>query len=85
MISEHQLFHLNAVLAEANETKNLKSLDKNKLMKNKKVKEGKEDEYLDKVIQDVEKIKTDNKFPELNCASAIHDYLEKETKEEFHG
>jgi hypothetical protein len=83
MITEHQLFHLNAVLAEANETKNLKSEDKDKWMKNKKVKEGKEDEYLDKIIKDVEKIKKDEVFPELECASAIHDYLEKDTKESF--
>lgn len=83
MLSEHELFHLDAILSEVEETRNLSSEKKDKWMKGKKIKEGKEDEYLDKIIKDVEKIMKDEKFPELECPSNIHDYIEKETKEEF--
>ena len=83
MISEHQLFHLNAILNEVNETRNLSSENKDKWMKGKKVKEGEEDKYLDEIEKDVDKIKDDETFPDLECSSAIHDYIEKETKGEF--
>lgn len=83
MLSDHQLLHLNAILNGAEETKNLSTEGKNKWMKAKKVKEGKEDEYLDKVVKDAEKIKKDGVFPDLEYPSRIHDYIEKETNGEF--
>ena len=83
MLSQHQLLHLNAIIAEANETRSLNPDKKSKWMKSKKVKEGKEEQYLDKIIKDVEKIISDEQFPDLESPSRIHDYIEKETKGEF--
>jgi hypothetical protein len=83
MLSSHQLFHLNAVLAEAQETRNLSTEKKSKWMDCKQVKDGEYDKYLDAVVKDVNEIIKSDIFPNLECASAIHDYLEKETKEEF--
>lgn len=85
MLTDHQLLHLNAILAEAEETRNLPIEDKDKWMKAKKIKEGKEEEYLDEIIKDIEKIKKDEVFPDLAHPSMIHDYIEKETKGSYHG
>ena len=83
-LTEHQLLHLKAIIAEANETKNFSVEKKDKWMISKKVSKGKEEEYLDEIIKDVEKIKKDDVFPDLEHPSMIHDYIEKETvKEEF--
>lgn len=82
-LTEHELLHLNAIIDEAEETKNLLGDKKNKLMKSKNIEEGKEEQYLDKIIKDSEKIKKDNVFPDLESPSDIHDYIEKYTKEEF--
>jgi len=83
MLSEHELFHLDAMLSEVSEIKNLDSEQKNKWMRAKKIKEGQEEKYLDEIEKDIEKIKEDGIFPELECPSRIHNYIEKETKGEF--
>lgn len=85
MLTEHQLLHLDAIIVEVNETKNLSTEDKDKWMKSKKIKDGKEDEYLDEIIKNVDKIKKDKIFPDLDHPSKIHDYIEKENKGEFYG
>ncbi len=97
VLTDHQLFHLNAIVAEANETKNLSNDKKKKWMKSKKVKEGKEEKYLKEIEKDVEKIKEDGycdffhsrelfingEIVVVDNAAMIHDYIEKETKESF--
>jgi len=85
MLTEHQLFHLNAVLSEAEEILNGDNKMMGKLAKVKKVKKGKEDKYYKKIIKDIEDIKKSKKFPDLKRSADIHDYLEKDTKVEFHG
>lgn len=83
VLVEHQLFHLNAILSEVEETKNLSSEKKSKWMDGKQVKVGEESKYLDAIIKDINGIIKDDVFPELECPSRIHDYIEKETKGEF--
>jgi len=82
-LSGHQLFHLNAILAEAQETRNLSSDKKEKWMNAKQIKLGEESKYLDAVIKDVNKIIKDDIFPDLEKPYKIHDYIEKETKGDF--
>ena len=83
VLTEHQEFHLYAVIEEVEQTRLLDAVKKNKWMKSKNIKEGKEDQYLEKIKSDVEKILEDKIFPNLSNPSDIHDYIEKETKGEF--
>lgn len=83
VLTEHQLFHLDAILSEVDETRNLSVGDKDKWMSSKEIEKGKEEEYLDEIIKDVEKIKKSKNFPNLESPADIHDYMEKETKVSF--
>ena len=83
MLTTHQLFHLNSILSEVDETKKLNSIDKSEWMTSKSIKEGKENDYLDTIVKDVEEIKKKGIFPNLESVAYIHDYIEKETKESF--
>ena len=85
VLTKHQLFHLDAILKEADETRNLVSINKEKWMIAKKIKSGEYEKYLDQVIKDVAEIKKSEVFPDLESASSIHDHIEEETKGEFHG
>ena len=82
-LTEHQLFHLNAILTEVEETKNLASISKEKFMVAKEIKDGEYDKYLDQIIKDVAEIKKSGIFPILKSDASIHNYIEKDTKEEF--
>ena len=79
-LTEHQLFHLNAILTEVEETKNLASISKEKFMVAKEIKDGEYEKYLDQIVKDVAEIKKTGVFPVLDSVSSIHDYIEKETK-----
>lgn len=83
MLSEHEIFHLNAILNEVEETRNLTSDKKNKWMSNKGVRTEQKDNYLDAIVNDINKIIKNGVLPELKTTSSIHDYIEKETKGEF--
>ena len=82
-LTKHELFHLDAIFIEVEETTNLSIEDKTIWMDSKEIVKEKETDYLDEIIKDIEKIKADDKFPDLDSPSDIHDYIEKETKEDF--
>ena len=82
-LTEHQLFHLDAILEEAEVTRKLSYINKEKLMICKHIKSGEENNYLDEIVKNVLDIKKSGIFPELDSTAVIHDYIEKETKDDF--
>ncbi len=84
-LTKHQLLHLNAIIVDTKLIKNKREEDRKIEMEAKNIKKGKEDKYLGAIIKDANDIIKNDEFPDLEEPWMIHDYIEKETKEEYHG
>ena len=78
----HELFHLNAVITECDESINLPKDKQDKLSEGKKVKKDKFDKYIKRIKKEAEDIITDDTFPVDLSPSDIHDYLEQNLEED---
>jgi hypothetical protein len=77
-LTTHEIFHLDAILAEIIDNK-LQPVDiKKKLAESKNIKQNKYESYLDAIKIEVDNIKSSDLFPILDKTSDIHDFLEKE-------
>jgi len=79
-LTEHDIEHLNIIVKEAYELRDMKEDIKLKHLDAKKIPKDNELKFIDRIIKDVEKIIESGEIPNFEFHAFIHDYIEKNTK-----